>query len=203
VSLLFVNDHFEGKHNVVSGLYGQTIITLYCQMRLLNTYARRILRKKAETISREVKLPHPDDIGKVGVLWQPSQKEAYLYLYNYFLPKKAIFRNLCINTENTDSSITSNVITSKDLNWLGLPKKGHATDFIKMEFDMLMNIALKQNIVLDYITALSNAKFKTGWSPDENNYFDLNIKINSKQDALYLAKQQIFYLRQLNIKTNI
>jgi hypothetical protein len=54
-----------------------------------------------------------------------------------------------------------------------------------------------QNI--NYITALSRAKFKTGWSPDEKNFFDLNIKINEKQDALYLAKQQIFYLSQLNV----
>jgi hypothetical protein len=169
-------------------------------MRLLDKYAYRILRKKAKAVSREVILPHPDDIRKVGVLWQPSENEAYLYLYNYFLQKQAIFRNLCINTEETDLSITSNAITPTDLNWLGFPKKGHAVDFMKMEFDVLMNIALKQNKVLDFITALSNAKFKIGWSPDENNYFDLNIKINGKQDALYLAKQQIFYLRQLNIK---
>jgi len=27
VSLHFVNDHFEGKHNADSGLYGQTLIS--------------------------------------------------------------------------------------------------------------------------------------------------------------------------------
>jgi len=30
VSLLYVNDHFEGKHNAVSGLYGQTLIIGAC-----------------------------------------------------------------------------------------------------------------------------------------------------------------------------
>jgi hypothetical protein len=169
-------------------------------MQLLTKYAYRKLRKKAGPLNRHVKLPHPDEIKKVGVLWQPSQNEAYIFLYNYFLQKQAIFRNLCVNIENSEQSSETNIITSKGINWMGFPKKGIADDFINTEFDLLMNIALEQNMVLDYITALSRAKFKTGWSPDENNFFDLNIKINGKLDALYLAKQQIFYLSQLNEK---
>ena len=66
-----------------------------------------------------------------------------------------------------------------------------------MNFDILLNIALSQNLALDYITALSQAKFKVGSSPNASNYFDLNINIGENNDALYLAKQQIFYLAQL------
>jgi len=65
---------------------------------------------------------------------------------------------------------------------------------------LLLNIALNQNRVLDYLTALSKARFKIGWSPDQSNFFDLNINIGGKQDALFLARQQIFYLSQLNKK---
>ena len=71
-----------------------------------------------------------------------------------------------------------------------------------MNFDVLLNVALEQNITLNYITLNTLAKFKIGWSPNENNYFDLNINITQNQDALYLAKQQIFYLGQLNKNKN-
>lgn len=169
-------------------------------MGLKDKYAYRKLHKKASNIKRIVKLPHPDEIRKIGILWTPLQKEAYLFLADYFSHKQTIFRTLCVDINSPDASQVSNVITSKDLNWLGFPKAGISDEFINMDFDLLMNIALKQNKVLDYITALSRAKFKTGWSPYEKNFFDLNIKIDDKQDALYLAKQQIFYLSQLNIK---
>jgi hypothetical protein len=94
-----------------------------------------------------------------------------------------------------------NAITPQTTNWLGFPKKGIAEDFLNTEFDLLLNIALDNNLVLDYLTALSKARFKVGWSPEENNFYDLNINIKGKQDALFLARQQIFYLGQLNKKT--
>lgn len=169
-------------------------------MKLLRKYSYRTLKKKSAEVKRKVILPDPDKISKVGILWRPQDKDAYLYLQSYFSQKQVIFRNLCIDIESKNVTSQSNVINPKDLNWLGFPKSGICDDFIRMEFDLLMNIALEQNLVLDYITGLSKAKFKTGWSPDEDNFFDLNIKINEKQDALFLAKQQIFYLGQLNIK---
>jgi hypothetical protein len=169
-------------------------------MKVLKKYAYRTLKRKSAEVKRRVILPDPDKINKVGILWRPSEKNAYLYLHSYFSQKRVIFRNLCIDIENKNVAGQSNIISPKDLNWLGFPKSGICDDFIRMEFDLLMNIALEQNPVLDYITGLSIAKFKTGWSPAEDNFFDLNIKINEKQDALFLAKQQIFYLGQLNIK---
>jgi hypothetical protein len=63
-----------------------------------------------------------------------------------------------------------------------------------------LNIALEDNLVLDYLTALSQAKFKVGSSQKTNNYFDLNINIDENREPMYLAKQQIFYLAQLNKK---
>ncbi len=154
-------------------------------------------------VKREVKIPQPGAIKKIGILWQPSEAEAYSYLQNHFMQQQVILRNMCVDIKNDKKVKTINVITSKDLNWMGLPKEGSCETFINAEFDLFLNIALDQNLPLNYITALSRAKFKIGWSPEDHNFFDLNIKIGSKQDALYLAKQQIFYLSQLNKKTSI
>lgn len=163
-------------------------------------YARKKLNKLASTVSRKPFLPDIDKVKTVGVIWQPTQKEAFTWLRNYFNRDKIIFRGFCVFEETVNPHEYSNTITTNDLTWWGLPKPEKSDEFINMNFELLLNIALKQNLVIDYITALSQAKFKVGWSPEENNYFDLNINIGEKEDAMYLAKQQIFYLAQLNKK---
>jgi hypothetical protein len=162
------------------------------RIKLIEKYAYRKLHQKVSAIDRRVKLPHPESIRKVAVLWQPEQKEAYRFLRDHFSHALVIFRNICVYSHNPAVEAGNNTIT------LGFPKKGFAEDFLNTEFDLLLNIALEQNLLLDYLTALSRARFKVGWSPNEHNFYDLNINIKGKHDALYLASQQIFYIRQLN-----
>lgn len=167
-------------------------------MKMVETYAYKKLKQKAGKSKRHVYLPGMNEILKVGVLWQPDYYEAYKYHRQYFSHTRVIFRNLCVYDDNEPEQVNSNSVTKKDLNWMGLPKSGITENFIQTDFDLLFNVALQQNLVLDYITALSQAKFKIGWSPEEDNFFDLNINISRNPDALYLAEQQIFYLGQLN-----
>jgi len=169
-------------------------------MKLKEKYARYTLEKKASRMNRQVEVPDMENLRKVGILWQPEQEKAFHYLHDQFIHSGVIFRNLCICPEGSFLSSSASVISQKDFNWLGLPKSGIAEDFIQMEFDLLFNIAQEKTLALDSLTALSHARFKIGGSPYDRNYFDLTIKISGEQDALYLAEQQIFYLRQLNKK---
>ncbi len=169
-------------------------------MKMIEKYAYKKLQKEAAAIKRRVELPQPEKIRKVCVLWQPPQGEAYEFLHQFFQNSQVIFRNLCILSKEGIAEAGSNVVTPKDLNWLGFPNSGHVFEILKTEFDLLLNIVPEQNLVLHYITALSRARFKIGSTESKLNYFDLNIRINGSSDALYLAQQQIFYLEQLNKK---
>lgn len=162
--------------------------------------AQRKLAKLARNVSRKPVFPDVSKAKVIGVLYHPSQKEALNYLKSYFNREQIIFRGFCVFEENSNPHPDANSLTVKDLNFWGLPKSEAVRDFIEMKFDILLNISLNQNLVLDYITLLSRAQFKVGSSPDEKNYFDLNINIGEKQDVMFLVKQQIFYLAQLNKK---
>lgn len=170
-------------------------------MKLKEKIAYRKLYREAALVSRHTLIPNLAGIKKVGVIWQPTQKEAFRYLNSIFNKQQVIFRGFCVFEENVDPHQDANSLTSKDLNWWGLPKKNTTSDFTDIDFDVLFNVALQQNLILDYLTATSKARFKVGWSPNENNFFDLNINIGENQNSLYLAKQQIFYLGQLNKKS--
>ncbi len=170
----------------------------YQPMKLIEKYAYKKLEHKFNDVHRRVFLPPLETVIKVGVIWKPEYQDAYNFLHEYFVHSQVIFRNLCIFEDEEPKQYSSNTITKKDLNWLGLPKSGIIDSFIQTDFDLLFNVALEQNLVLDYVTALSRAKFKIGWSEKTDHFFDLNINISANPDALYLAKQQIFYIGQLN-----
>jgi len=165
-------------------------------------YRERKLKQELAKIQREPVVHNIDDIKKVGVIWQPSQKEAVNYLRNCFNKNHIIFRTYCVFDNLSNPNVANNTLTINDLNWWGIPKPEKTQDFLQMHFDVLLNIALEQNFVLDYITAIAHADLKVGWSPNETNYFDLNINIGENQDSMFLAKQQIFYLAQLNKNTS-
>ncbi len=171
-------------------------------MKLKQKYAQRKLRKLANKQKHNPVMPNMDSAKLIGVIWHPTQKEAFQYLKNYFNKEQIIFWGLCVFEENVNPQSDSNTLTSADLNWLGFPKPEKIDDFTNIKFDVLINIALSQNLILDTITLLSKAKFKVGSSPDETNFFDLNINIGENDDAMYLAEQQIFYLAQLNKTTD-
>ena len=163
-------------------------------------FARKKFERLISTINRKPVFPNINTVKTIGVIWQPTQKEAFQYLKNYFNREQVIFRGFCVFEAITNPHQDSNTLTVKDLDFWGLPKKEKVEEFTNIRFEILLNIAFENNLVLDYITALSQARFKVGGSPDENNYFDLNINIDENRDAMYLAKQQIFYLSQLNKK---
>lgn len=163
-------------------------------------FARKKFERLISTIDRKPVFPNINTVKTIGVIWQPTQKDAFQYLKSYFNREQVIFRGFCVFESITNPQQDSNTLTVKDLDFWGLPKKEKVEEFINIRFEVLFNIALDNNLVIDYITALSQARFKVGSSPDTRNYFDLNINIDENQEAMYLVKQQIFYLAQLNKK---
>ena len=169
-------------------------------MKIKEIYAHKKLAKLISNIDRRPVFPNINTAKSIGVIWQPTQKEAFQYLKSYFNREQVIFRGFCVFEAITNPHQDSNTLTVKDLDFWGLPKKEKVEEFTNIRFEILLNIAMENNLVLNYITALSQARFKVGSSPNVKNYFDLNINIGENSDPMYLAKQQIFYLAQLNKK---
>ena len=169
-------------------------------MRIKEIYARKKLSKLISKIDRYPVFPNINTVKTVGVIWQPTQKEAYQYLKAYFYREQVIFRGFCVFEELTNPQQDFNTLTVNDLDFWGLPKKDKIDEFTNIRFEVLFNIAQENKLVLDCITALSKARFKIGCSPNLNNFFDMNIKIDENDDSMYLVKQQIFYLALLNKK---
>ena len=170
-------------------------------IKILDTYRRKLLQKKAAKIHRNIRLIQMSDVMKMGILWDEYDEKAYKFLYDHFKSPKVIIRFLCYTKNKTLKD--SNLITPKDITWLGFPRSGAIEKFMLTEFDLLLNISATPNFTLDAISALSAATLKIGWDQGQEGLFDISIDVSKQPDAMYLAEQQLFYLKQLNKRIDL
>lgn len=162
--------------------------------------AYKLLNSRLSGIERNKKITSLEKAQEIGILWHIDDAEAYHYLSEFLKNKQAVVRKLCFTGKKGILNEHSGTFSNKDLDWFGFPVSENVKQFIEFRFDILMNISTVRNFTFDAIVALSKANFKIGWSPPPKNYLDLNIDIKKNIDSLFLVKQQIFYLGQLNKK---
>lgn len=167
-------------------------------MKIIENYSRKLLAKKVSGIKRKARLCSLDNARKVGILWLEGDIRAFTYLQEQCRARSIIMRHLCFAERKSETD--SNVITRKDFDWLGFPKKGIIDTFIHSDFDLLLNTSVTPCYPLELITVLSAATFKAGYDVENRGIFDLTVDISKQPDALYLAEQQIHYLNELTSK---
>lgn len=72
---------------------------------------------------------------------------------------------------------SENVLTENDFNWLGKIKRKYIQNLVNLKFDLLINLTAN-NLLLDYLVALSKAKFKVGFSNADKRLYDFMIDTN-------------------------
>jgi len=74
----------------------------------------------------------------------------------------------------------SKMIFSNDLNWMGIPKAKWVHDWLRIPFDLLINLNHETLSALDFLSAASVSKFKTG-AIAQNRVYDLVIQLPEHQ----------------------
>lgn len=165
-------------------------------MGIIEKYAYHLLEKKLLNVKREVRLTGFSSASKVGVLWHIDEMDAFLFLSDFLKNNKIIFRNLCYTGANKEKF--SNSFCKKETNFFGFPKSTVANTFMEVEYDLLMNISVAGCFALDAVSIMANSHFKIGWADKFKDLYDLSIDVSKNKDALYLVKQQIYYMEQFN-----
>lgn len=94
--------------------------------------------------------------------------------------------------------LSKQFICKKDLDLSGIPRKSFMTDFFDEEFDLLISLDMEQSKALQYVAAMSMARFKVGWYDTSNMpYFDLLLRTREGDMKGYM-NQIIHYLSTIN-----
>lgn len=96
------------------------------------------------------------------------------------------------------SKLKIDVIQSKDLNFFGIPNTQRAKDFIKQEYDILLDMSLIDEPSLEYIATMSHATFKVGrYRQNMIRVFDLMIRKSEDMDYKDYYKSLFQYLSRI------
>jgi hypothetical protein len=173
-------------------------------MGLKSKIANRILNSKLSSSNREKKVFNLDSAQSVGILWENDQREAFVKVENELYLAGIKTSGLCYFPQRKAVIPEEiNGFSKKQTSWcFEIPKTKLAEDFIHQKFDILIDLTGQKSFPLVYITALSEAAFKIGYSSNSVNYFDLNIEFQVQPDADQLATQILYYLKRIN-KTTI
>jgi len=173
-------------------------------MGLRSKIATRVLISKLSSVSREKKIFNLDSAKTAGVIWEADQREVFIRIENelYLTGVKVV--DICYYpSKKAVVPEGINGFTRKDTHWWSEVPSSHLVDtFIHQKFDILIDLTGQSSFPAIYMTALSEAAFKIGYSGRSVNYFDLNIEFSEQPEAMQLAEQILYYLTRIN-KTTI
>ena len=87
-------------------------------------------------------------------------------------------------------------ISDKDTSWFGKPGGGTSGFFTRSPFDLMINFCTDECLPLEYISAVSAAKFRVGFDKEiENANYDLILIPKENKDISNLIQNLEKYLR--------
>jgi hypothetical protein len=173
-------------------------------MGLKSRIANRVLNARLSNVSREKQIFNLDTAQTVGILWEADLNESFIRVENELYLSGIKTSSLCYFPQKK-AVIPEGIhgFTRKETSWWAeIPNSEKVEDFIKQKFDILIDLTGQRYFPVVYITALSEANFKIGYSGSSTNYFDLNIEFSEQPEPIQLADQILYYLNRIN-KTTI
>ena len=172
-------------------------------MGLKSRIASKILNSRLNSVSREKKVFNLDSANSAGILWEIDQKDSFYLMENELSNSGIKVTGLCYSpNKKTVIPDDINGFSRKQTTWwTEIPKTGLADDFIHRKFDILIDLTGQKSFPIAFITALSEAAFKVGYSGSSLNYFDLNIEFQEQPNTVQLTEQILYYLKRINKST--
>jgi hypothetical protein len=143
-----------------------------------------------------------NDASEIGILFDASdpdevslinqfadnmkrEKKKIILLGYYDQPKRAINFNF-------------SYFNRKDLNWYLMPRGLVVDEFLGRKFDILINAYIKENLPLEFVSAMSQASFRIGAYNKEKTYaYDFMVDMKEDNDLRTLLSQYRHYLQML------
>jgi hypothetical protein len=167
-----------------------------------------LLNRKISGLSRRKQFINLADAGTIGILFHQSDDKSFAAVQDLLKSLASEGKQIAAIGYIDSRKIPDFYLLRKgfnffciaDLDWFYQPEPTFISDFIEREFDILINLSIDNRFPVEYIYALSKAKFKTGKYRNGSSHADLSIDIKNNRDVSYLIQHIIHYLRIINKK---
>jgi hypothetical protein len=169
------------------------------------------LKKESAGIERAKAIMNLKDAKTVGILYDASNindtdlvKKYIAYLRDSGKKVKSIGYLAVKELPNTiQISLDQQCLTLKEVNWYYKPAIGFIGNFVKEEYDLLLDLNISRQLPITYIAALSKAKCKVGrFTNKYMNLYDVMIEVDKEKTMKYFLQNVDIYMEMLNKGSN-
>lgn len=162
-------------------------------------FFRRDLRKAYR--NRDIVNLH--DAKSVAIVYDASNEETYKIvseMVRYFQENQKVvkalgFVNYARLPHYCFPKLSYDYFTKRELNWWMKPTNARVADFIREEFDILIDLTTKECFPLMYAAGLSKARFKVGrFNEPTISMYDFMLHVNESINTEEYVREAMHYL---------
>ena len=167
---------------------------------------RIVLHKNLKKLQRTKKVYNFISARRIGILFNGTREEHFDQVIEFYksLRMKGINTHAIGYVEAKDVpdkylfKKDFHFILKKDVNWYYRPISEEVEKFIQGNFDILIDLNLKEEFPCQFLVGLSNAHFKVGRFTDKEGFYDLMIQIDKGKKIDFFIEQVKHYLELIN-----
>lgn len=180
-------------------------------MRLTAKIRSLLGRYQLQSELRKLKVDHEtvgfDEAQKIGILYDATDEADFEFVKNYIKHIRTTYKKELLSMgfvdkkqlpKNQFPQYGMDFFTRKNLNFKMIPTDPIVLNFIKERFDILINLNTARSFPLQYIAALSHARFRVG-RYDKRNVasYDMMINLNGDPGIKTMLEETEVFLRKL------
>ena len=165
-----------------------------------------VFQRELQTNSRTKEVCNLDDAKSIGILYDATSEQQIKIIkpfVSYFFDLKKDVKALgYVNSKELSYCHTPKLqydfFYQKDLNWYYKPQNYIIDNFIKKEYDILINLCDSNTIPIKYLVASSIAHFKIGIHEEGYEIYDLMISLKEDKSIEKLMNEIKYYINLIN-----
>jgi hypothetical protein len=169
-------------------------------------FGRWVFQKELKSNKRTKAVSNLQNAKSIGILYEATDaaqiKKIEPFVKYFFELKKDVKALGYVNKKKLDNhhipKLNYDFFYLKDLNWYYKPQNYIINNFVKKEYDILINLSDSNCIPIKYLVASSLAHFKIGQFEDGFEIYDLMIKLDKEKSKERLMEEIKHYLNLIN-----
>lgn len=180
--------------------------------KIRDNIGRYFLRKEILRVNHSPAMISLANARSIGIVFNSDSKENVELVKKYVdylaaLGKKVtVLGNISAKDiiENVSWWAGQNYITRKELNWYFQPEKRIIDNFVRGDYDLLLDLNVSDTIPLLFVTAHTSAKCKVGkYAEQYLNLYDVMIETDADKTLKYFLRNVDKYMESINKGQNI
>jgi hypothetical protein len=167
--------------------------------RIKQNVGSRVLSKRYHHLGRNTHTCNLEKAKKIGVLFNATHTVSFEIIKEFIKTlEQRKLRVDALGYVNSKKLIDHylyrkgfDFFTKSNLNWYYRPVYDGVDKFINKEYDILFYLGLEESYPLEYIVALSKAKFKVGRYLKQESFLDMMIDMEKENEVMRSLQQEI------------